>query len=824
METNTRYSLRARLVACLSALLLVAGSAAAQEYRDFSGPGFNAGTLINLELSGGALQIPAGIVGTFPFINVAASGRGTMVRINTETGAIIGEYRTAPNGYGLNPSRTTVDKLGNVWIGNRDEQGGLTDPGGLGSVAHGSAVKIGLVVGGTRMDALGAPDAGGQYLHPPFDYNTCIDRNGDGLIKTSRGLGDILAWNAATDGAGGADGAGDTNADGRGVGTVLDAEDECILVYQRMPGAWGVRHVSVDRNNDVWVGGYPYTPLRFYRLDGVTGEVMDGFNSQTLGCGGYGGLVDANGVLWSAGLSQNNLLRYDPATHTGACIGIPQSYGLGVDSHGYIWNATWTDNRIAKLSGAGIVQAGFPRNPGGFNGARGVAVTFSDDNVWVAQSYGNTVKRLNNAGDLLATIGVGDHPTGVAVDNAGKVWVTNYNSWSVMRIDPATNSVDLTVALGNNAYPYNYSDMTGAVVLGASTKQGFWSIVHDGGRDGIVWEHFSWNSTEPAGTSVSMQARAADDPAALSGLPWNDVTNGPSYAGKTAAAAIAGRYVELLLTLTQEPSAAASPSVQMVEVSVAARACAAAVVRVDDFDADQGASDGQEWVRITHDEDAPVVFSGCHLAAILGRTDRSTFTTPLAGIVAPGEALLVGSAAVPGVDVVIPDNTLHDARSGIYVLSVPMPKGTRPLQVAGNVLAGVTYYDEDNWYSQYPAPAAPKQSAGVEALIASLATVADAAAEDVPAAFTLEQNYPNPFNPSTEIVFTLPEAVYVELAVFDLTGRRVATLVSQPMEAGRHAVGWDGRSTAGRTVSSGMYLYRMEAGGFTATRRLMLVR
>src|SRR3990172_10285093 len=122
----------------------------------------------------------------FPFINVAASGRGTVVRSNTETGDIVGEYRTAPEGRGLNPSRTTVDLFGNVWTANRDEVGTIDD------VPHGSAVKIGLIVGGTRVDETGSPNPDGGYLAPPFGYNTCIDRNGDGLIRTSKELSEIM--------------------------------------------------------------------------------------------------------------------------------------------------------------------------------------------------------------------------------------------------------------------------------------------------------------------------------------------------------------------------------------------------------------------------------------------------------------------------------------------------------------------------------------------------------------------------------------------------------------------------------------------------------
>ncbi len=272
------------------------------------------------------LQLDA-LITPFPFINVAASGRGTVVRANTETGEIVGEYRTAPEGRGLNPSRTTVDLFGNVWTANRDEVGEI------GGVPHGSAVKIGLVVGGTRVDGVGSPNADGGYLAPPFAYNTCADRNGDGLIRTSKGLGDVLDWPDVTDGLGGSD------------GLSQDAADECILIYQRLPNAEQTRHVSVDADNNVWVGGYPFAQRMFYKLDGATGAILDSFNTQSIGCGGYGGLIDGNGILWSVG---GALLRYDPASETGFCI--PQyGYGLGVDTNGYIWMSLW-DGGIVKIA------------------------------------------------------------------------------------------------------------------------------------------------------------------------------------------------------------------------------------------------------------------------------------------------------------------------------------------------------------------------------------------------------------------------------------------------------------------------------------------
>jgi len=99
----------------------------------------------------------------------------------------------------------------------------------------------------------------------------------------------------------------------------------------------------------------------------------------------------------------------------------------------------------------------------------------------------------------------------------------------------------------------------------------------------------------------------------------------------------------------------------------------------------------------------------------------------------------------------------------------------------------------------------------------------DAAAE-VPQVFTLTQNTPNPFNPSTVIGFRLASDMPVHLAVYSASGQKVRELVSGQMSAGRHSVVWDGRDDAGQTVSSGVYLYRLEAGGKGEAKRMLLLR
>ena len=88
-----------------------------------------------------------------------------------------------------------------------------------------------------------------------------------------------------------------------------------------------------------------------------------------------------------------------------------------------------------------------------------------------------------------------------------------------------------------------------------------------------------------------------------------------------------------------------------------------------------------------------------------------------------------------------------------------------------------------------------------------------------PLVYSLDQNYPNPFNPVTTLKFSIAEAQNVSLRVYDLLGRVVATLVDRGMNPGEYTVTWDGSN-----ASSGVYFYRLEAGHFTETRKLILVK
>ena len=93
-----------------------------------------------------------------------------------------------------------------------------------------------------------------------------------------------------------------------------------------------------------------------------------------------------------------------------------------------------------------------------------------------------------------------------------------------------------------------------------------------------------------------------------------------------------------------------------------------------------------------------------------------------------------------------------------------------------------------------------------------------------PLDMALHQNYPNPFTPSTEIGYQVSEKSQVHLEVYNMLGQRILVLVDQEQEAGSHTVSWNGTDAAGRPLASGVYLYRLRANGFNATRKMVLVR
>jgi len=402
------------------------------------------------------------------FIWVAISSKGTIAKIDTETGAVLGEYRTAPQAQPTNPSRTTVDHNGNVWTANRDGN---------------SVVRVGLLENGQ-----------------------CIDRNGNGRIDTSSALGDVRAWSNA----------GEVDTDG-GVET---AADECILNYVRVSSA-GTRHVSVTANNDVWVSGFSGAKARrFDLIDGKTGLIKRTEPSAVSEAhGGYGGLIDKHGVIWSA----NKLLRWDTSKPLTGSIGgnwqgyYHDSYGLCIDSKGNVWNTQLRNNGILKFAPDGTELGRFSH---GAYWAQGCVVDKNDD-VWVAHSLNeNSVGHLKSDGTFVGNVVVGAGPSGVSVDAAGKIWATNFYDQKVARINPLAGplgadgvtpvgQVDFTsVNLGGQLY--NYSDMTGSTLTGAP-GEGTWSTIYDSGIAGAVWERIGWTASLCGDGTLSVSVASSED-------------------------------------------------------------------------------------------------------------------------------------------------------------------------------------------------------------------------------------------------------------------------------------------------------------------------
>ncbi|NQV14557.1 T9SS type A sorting domain-containing protein [bacterium] len=93
-----------------------------------------------------------------------------------------------------------------------------------------------------------------------------------------------------------------------------------------------------------------------------------------------------------------------------------------------------------------------------------------------------------------------------------------------------------------------------------------------------------------------------------------------------------------------------------------------------------------------------------------------------------------------------------------------------------------------------------------------------------PERFDLSQNYPNPFNPTTNISYSIPQAAYVSLAVYDLTGRKLANLKNEQHEAGKFSVLWNGLDDSGMTVSAGIYLCQLQTGSNTGTIKMVILK
>jgi streptogramin lyase len=274
----------------------------------------------------------------------------------------------------------------------------------------------------------------------------------------------------------------------------------------------------------------------YYQINGSTGAILKKVDVSPHRP--YGGIVDKNGLLWSADLS-GNVLRLNTTTGAFSQIQLSgsQAYGMGLNRDGRLYVSGWCSNKLMMINTSTGAVA-WTKDTGD-SCSRGVAVT-NDGDVWVANSGSNTVSRWSADGTKKETIKGFQHPTGVATDANGKVWVVDYNSSNIYRINPASNAVELTKAVAGPHY--GYSDMTGIVSRSMTTKTGTWTVTLDSQGDTTAWDSLLWAGNVPQGSSLKVRVRSSKDNVTWSA--WEDVLAATSMKATPAA-----RYLQMEATL-----------------------------------------------------------------------------------------------------------------------------------------------------------------------------------------------------------------------------------------------------------------------------------
>jgi DNA-binding beta-propeller fold protein YncE len=350
----------------------------------------------------------------FSVIWIANSPEGTVSKIDTATREELGRFWSGPDEGGDDPSRTSVNLRGNVAVTNRS----------------GSITKI------------AAADA------------DCVDANGDGMITTSQGPMDVLAW----------------------------GEDECVLWHQDLPHDDDNRHgprptawdadendPCDDDNARVWVGWYdhPGNAGYFRHLEGNTGSTIqeamepnwDASDDQN-DYGPYGGAVDRDGDFWVSGRSPGPLIEIDHVMYTIRRFEVPdgtEPYGIAMDANGHPWMAG-TDGSMLHFDPDAeafdvIPVANVLR--GVMVDANGFAWGAANEPCGAVQVDTTTLMVINAA---IALPGCVD-PVGVSIDSDGYVWLPDREANLAFKVDPITYTAATTITPLTE--PYTYSDMTG---------------------------------------------------------------------------------------------------------------------------------------------------------------------------------------------------------------------------------------------------------------------------------------------------------------------------------------------------------------------------
>ncbi|MBK9777161.1 MAG: T9SS type A sorting domain-containing protein [bacterium] len=456
-------------------------------------------------------------------------------------------------------------------------------------------------------------------------------------------------------------------------------------------------------------------------------------------------------------------------------------YAQSLDTYG---NARWTTDGLALVQETGnqIFPVVAPDLAGG------AIVAWTDMrtgvDVYARQVSANGVVRGPAGGVAIGTAANTQDQTKIATDNAGGAVV----AWR----DNRTGSADIYAqrlsargALGSEPVIANVQDVPND--QGGRLKLSWYASDLDASPAYGIGSYWIWRSVPPNYAAAALErgaplldAEAKSAPVAgltLTSTVEGDKTIFWEYVGSQFAAADEGYSYVVPTTSDSLPS-----SNPLTLVRVQARAAVGA-----------GFWNSPSGSGYSVDNLAP--------------PQPAAFTGNTAG----------GNTALHWLPVAVPDLAGYRLYRGATAAFVPGPGNLVAAQADTGYVdatAGAHYYKlcaEDIHGNQGPfAVLAPQYTSGVDGRLPGVAV--------------LSQNAPNPFNPRTTIRFTLPGDGVARLAIYDLAGRLVRTLVAGSLAAGEHEAVWDGCDDAGRAQASGSYLARLEAGSGVRTVRMALVR
>ena len=437
----------------------------------------------------------------FAYAWIANTLFGTLTKLDTRTGMQAAEYDSVRTGPGNDarppgeacltvarggncPSRTAVDLRGAVYVANRA------------FMAQGTVTKI----AGLEED--------------------CVDRNGNGVIETSRDLD--------------ADGVIERSVPGEFLGQM----DECLLWTVDVGDPDGVpRAIAIAADGTVWVG--LYNGMELFQLHPDDGRVLRHVALGSRRFTPYGAAIARDGTLWITEAGTGRILSIDTTTGSVGRVevargrdGCSGSYGIAIDARNRVWIAGFQCTSVFRFDPATGRWLEVPLPASG--ATRGIA---ADDmgHIYVGASHewirigiggitaGDEVSRItrfraDDGGDVRIWDTPGLSGIGVGLGPDRRVWIINQTSATAARLDTTTGAIR-EFPTGDS--PYTYSDFTGYALRTFTAPNGYLRTVIEGCAVGPTeWEQIRWDASTPGPTSVEVRVRAAASRGALASTPW----------------------------------------------------------------------------------------------------------------------------------------------------------------------------------------------------------------------------------------------------------------------------------------------------------------